>query len=145
MEVVEDFDRKCLDCEKLHGKIEISSVLPNPPHTDTVEWIEIRNLSTENISLDGCEITDETEDFELFGILAFGKTLRLRQAMTGLSLGNTHDTLELMCGGELIDSFSWDFPVPTGYILHREVLYGLPQESTIISVIDGDTVDAMIG
>ena len=136
MEVVEDFDRKCLDCEKLRGKIEISAALPNPPHTDTVEWIEIRNISTENISLDGCVIADETEDFELFGILTFGKTLRLRQAMTGLSLGNTHDVLELMCGGELIDTFSWDFPIPTGYILRREVLYGLPQETTIISVID---------
>lgn len=83
MQVVEDFDQeKCFECEKLRGKIEISAVLPNPPHADTVEWVEIRNISSENLLLDGCEVGHERENFDLTGILLSGKTLRLRQVMT---------------------------------------------------------------
>jgi hypothetical protein len=45
----------------------------------------------------------------------------------------------------LIDSFSWDFDIPTGYILRRKVLDALPEQAVIQRVIDGDTVDAVIG
>lgn|GEM_PF-3301101 len=44
----------------------------------------------------------------------------------------------------LIDSFVWDFAIPTNYILRREVLYAIPEQATVTRVIDGDTVDAMI-
>jgi hypothetical protein len=46
--------------------------------------------------------------------------------MTGLSLGNSHEVLELICGDTSLDAFVWDFPVPDGYILRREVLYPEP-------------------
>jgi len=59
-------------------------------------------------------------------------------------MGNTHEILSLTCGEVLIDTFSWDFEVPTSYILRREVLRGTPVQSVIMSVIDGDTVDAGI-
>lgn len=72
VEVVKDFEQKekCQDCEKLRGKIQISAVLPNPPHADTVEWIEIKNTSLEPLSLDSCQITDDGGDFEISGILS---------------------------------------------------------------------------
>mgnify|MGYP000570668153 CR=1 FL=1 len=51
------------------GKIQISAVLPNPPHADTVEWIELKNISDETFSLDACQIEDDTDSFDLFGNL----------------------------------------------------------------------------
>lgn len=59
-------------------------------------------------------------------------------------MGNTHDVLTLNCGGVLMDTFSWDFSIPTNYILRRDVLYGLPVQSLITNAVDGDTVDVMI-
>lgn len=146
VEVVKDFEQKekCQDCEKFRGKIQISAVLPNPPHADTVEWIEVKNISDEPLSLDSCQVTDDDGDFELSGILSWGKTLRLRQAITGLVLWNTHESLEIVCGDIQIDSFAWDFPVPTSYILRREVLFWFPQQTTVTNVVDGDTVDAIL-
>lgn len=44
----------------------------------------------------------------------------------------------------MVDVFSWDFPIPTGYILRRKVLKGSPEQALITRVIDGDTVDATI-
>ncbi len=59
-------------------------------------------------------------------------------------MGNTHELLTLNCGGVLIDTFAWEFSIPTNYILRRDVLYGIPVQSLITNVVDGDTVDAMI-
>ena len=50
-----------------------------------------------------------------------------------------------MCAESIIDTFSWDFPIPTGYILRRKVIDGRPEQALIDRVIDGDTVDAVIG
>lgn len=146
VEIVENFEQEevCLECEKIRGKIQISAVLPNPPHADTVEWIELTNISPESLSLDFCEISDESESHWLSGVLGWGKTLRLRQALTGLTLGNTHESLALICGENLIDTFTWDFSVPSGYILRRDVLMGRPQKTTVLGVIDGDTLDVIL-
>jgi hypothetical protein len=65
VEIVRDFIQACTDCEKYIGKLQISSVLANPPHADTVEWIEIKNISAETINLDVCTIGDETKKFQL--------------------------------------------------------------------------------
>ncbi len=64
--------------------------------------------------------------------------------ITGLTLGNTRDQVELLCDENTIDRFSWDFPIPAGYIVHREVLYPEPKRSLVSEVIDGDTVDVII-
>jgi hypothetical protein len=85
--VVRDFTKiDCLDCENMRGKIQISAVLANPPHADTVEWIEIGNISNEDISLDGCTLADDVGDFDISGVLHGGGILRLRQSATGLNL-----------------------------------------------------------
>ena len=145
VEVVRDFAEKpCTDCEKMKWKIQISAVLPNPPRADTVEWIEIRNISNETFSLDFCELSDDSKTHELSWMFPPGKTLRLRQAITWITLGNSSDSLTLECGGVLIDSFIWNFTIPTNYILRREVLYWNPEQALITRVIDGDTVDATI-
>jgi micrococcal nuclease len=145
VEVVRDFAEKlCTDCEKMKWKIQISAVLPNPPRADTVEWIELKNTSHETFSLDFCEISDDSKTHELSWIFPPGKTLRLRQAVTWITLGNSSDALSLKCGGFQIDSFVWNFTIPTNYILRREVLYWSPEQALITRVIDGDTMDATI-
>ena len=55
----------CPDCENKKGKLQISAVLANPPHADTVEWIEIENISGENASLDFCKISDESKSYTI--------------------------------------------------------------------------------
>lgn len=68
----------------------------------------------------------------------------MRQITTGLSLGNTKETLELRCGDILVDTFSWNFEVPEGYILHRDILGMLPVEVNVVNVVDGDTIDVIL-
>lgn len=63
-------DELCSACKNMIGKIQISATLPNPPHADTVEWIEIQNISHESIPLDACEIADDSGSFELSGSLS---------------------------------------------------------------------------
>ncbi len=148
VEVVKKFDalpeKKCLDCDKMVWKIQISAVLPNPPHADTVEWIELHNLSSEIWNLDTCTLSDDTKTYALSGTLVGQKTLRFRQMTTGLSLGNSHDTLELRCGEILVDTFSWNFEVPSGYILRRDMLDMPPTQGDVVNVVDGDTIDVML-
>lgn len=50
----------------------------------------------------------------------------------------------LKCGDIHIDSFSWDFDVPTNYVITREILQGAPDQGKVVKVIDGDTMDIMI-
>lgn len=79
-------EKICLDCDTMKGKIQISAVFPNPPHADTVEWIEMTNISSEVWDLSSCILSDNTRDFALAGTLPAHKTLRLRQSETGITL-----------------------------------------------------------
>lgn len=72
----------CADCENKKDKLQISAVLANPPRADTVEWIEIENVSEETISLDFCKISDESRSYIMSGMLVPHGTIRLRQAIT---------------------------------------------------------------
>lgn len=64
--------------------------------------------------------------------------------MTSLSLGNTHESLTLSCGDLTIDVFEWDFEVPIGYVLARDIIYANSSQATVVQVIDGDTADVVI-
>lgn len=59
-------------------------------------------------------------------------------------MGNAHESLTLHCGDVTVDTFAWDFSVPTSYVLRRDVLYAVPVQSLITHVVDGDTIDAII-
>jgi len=43
----------------------------------------------------------------------------------------------------LIDTFSWNFSIPSGYILRREMLDMPPARVSVVSVVDGDTLDVI--
>lgn len=137
-------EEECTTCDEIEWGLQITAVFPNPPHADTVEWVEIKNISPWTLNLDSCVIQDDSKEYKLNWFMEPGKTLRLYQMITGLTLGNTRDQVELLCDENAIDRFSWDFPIPEGYIVHREVLYPEPKRALVSEVIDGDTVDVII-
>lgn len=44
----------------------------------------------------------------------------------------------------MVDTFSWEFEVPEGYILSRDTLDLLPVRVDVVNVVDGDTIDVML-
>jgi len=44
----------------------------------------------------------------------------------------------------LIDTFSWNFPIPSGYILRRSLLDPTPKKGVVLETVDGDTIDVML-
>lgn len=38
----------------------------------------------------------------------------------------------------------WDFSIPSGYILRREMLDRPPLQVNVVSVVDGDTIDVIL-
>lgn len=50
----------------------------------------------------------------------------------------------MRCGEFLIDTFAWDFAIPSGYILRREMLDTPPVQVSVTSAVDGDTLDVML-
>lgn len=147
VEVTKDFKEilplatPCPTCAQAAGHIQISAVLANPPHADTTEWIEITNISSTDVQMNGCQLSDLSRAHDLTGVIPAGQTIRLRQSLTRLNLGNSSETLQIRCGETLVDTFAWDITLPTSYILRREVLYPLPQRTIVERVVDGDTVE----
>lgn len=141
---LERIPKECPECSKeFLGKLQISAVLPNPPHADTVEWIEITNISSVMLDLRSCTIGDATKKYSLTNVLPGGATIRLQQAITGISLGNSKEELRLECGNILIDTLAWNFSVPENYILRREILSQKPEKVSVTRTIDGDTIEVL--
>ena len=44
----------------------------------------------------------------------------------------------------MVDTFSWEFEVPEGYVLYRDMLDLLPIQVGVVNVVDGDTIDVML-
>ncbi|MBU0458619.1 lamin tail domain-containing protein, partial [Patescibacteria group bacterium] len=87
-------------------KVLISEVFPNPKGKDDNEWIEIINYENYSVDVSGWKIKRGNEEyvFEEYvirpdGIFVLGKS------ETDLSLKNSGDTIELLSGSLLIDSF----------------------------------------
>jgi len=96
-------------CEFL--KIYINELYPNPPGSDSNdEFIEIINLSSSTISLDGWKLTDTAESFILSGVINPGQILFWKRAETKIALNNTaKETVKLFDSKKCeIDSVSYD-------------------------------------
>lgn len=146
VEVVKDFIEPvvCPECEKMIGKVQIYRALANPLHADTVEWIEIKNISTEIQNLDQCSLSDNHKKYPLSWNIQPGKVLRLLQMQTNLTLWNTYDALGINCWDFLIDSFFWDYTFPEWYILRRVIMDQKPIEITEIVDVDRNGVTVEI-
>lgn len=137
-------EEDCIACDEFDGGLKIVAAFPNPPHADTVEWVEIKNISSSRLDLGSCLIQDDSKKYQLSWFIDPGKVLRFHQILTGLNFWNTHDEIKIVCDGNSIDAFAWDFPIPDGYILRREVLYPEPTKALVSNVVDGDTIDVAI-
>ena len=79
-------------------EIGFSALFPNPDGDDTYEWIEIKNVGTAEISLDGWKISDLANvTFSLTGkLIASGATLRIPKSESRISLNNTGEEVRLI-------------------------------------------------
>jgi PKD repeat protein len=74
------------------SKIIINELLPNPTGADDEEeWIELKNISTETISLIGWKLGDaSTKRYEIKqGSISTGGFIFFKRSMTGIALNNT--------------------------------------------------------
>jgi len=79
-----------IEDSKYKGKIIFSEIMPDPVGLDDDfnEWIEIQNISTELIFLQGWKLRDNTNEYEIYCRLTPGEFLILRRGRTGLFLNN---------------------------------------------------------
>lgn len=120
----------------LPGDVVITELMPNPSLVtdDDGEWIELTNVGTEPVDLEGCALYDDGNDEDIIdtgaalvvppgGQVVFGKLadVALNGGIPGVAyafgtsytLTNTDDEVRLECGGMVIDEVaylvSWPF------------------------------------
>jgi hypothetical protein len=112
------------------GQLVISELMSNPAalRDDDGEWIELYNPSaSESVALDGCTLDDGSATKALAAgvrVAPLGYATLARSAQVGFvptqllsfSLGNTDDSVALICGGVEIDRVSYGagFPLAAG-------------------------------
>lgn len=92
-------------------KVYINELYPNPFGSDANdEFIEIINLSSSTINLDGWKLTDTAQSFVLSGVINPGQILFWKRAETKIALNNTaKETVKLFDSKKCeIDSLSYD-------------------------------------
>lgn len=105
------------------GAVVITRLLPNPEGSDTTgEWIELQNIDTASIDLDGWTLQDLKTSHALAPhILTPNETLTLPRPETKIALNNTGtETLELRDpAGNLIHSLTYEGPTPEGIPIEK--------------------------
>lgn len=85
-----------IDCQEFG--LFINELYPNPPGSDTNdEFIEIINLSSSTINLDGWKLADLAQSFKLSGQINSGQILFWNRSETKIALNNTtKETVKLI-------------------------------------------------
>jgi hypothetical protein len=106
------------------SSLKITGASPNPLGNDGVsEWVEITNSLGVSISLAGCSLDDDRDKgskpyfFSDSAIIPMNSNKRYYKLQTSLNFNNTGDSVNLICGGKLISTLSWDYSVPEGFIV----------------------------
>ncbi len=128
--------------------LRITGVSPNPLGNDGVsEWAEIMNSLGVDVSLAGCTLDDDFEkgshpySFQDEAMIPAKSKKRYYKLQTLLNFNNTGDSANLLCGGQLVNSLSWDYSVPEGFIVSGKAgPYSEKVRVKILRVIDGDTI-----
>jgi len=82
--------KKAIVTSSLSGKIILNEIFPDPDGSDAVdEFIEIKNISTEEINLSGWSIGDRDKKYFISGSIMPGGFLFWRRITTGIVLNNT--------------------------------------------------------
>jgi len=94
------------------NSLQITEILPNPEGKDgTAEFIELTNLSTEQINLTGCALDDSengSKPYKMQTTIAPGQSLVFYKSETKISLNNTNDEARLFSpSGKLIDQLAY--------------------------------------
>ncbi|EKD66549.1 MAG: thermonuclease precursor (tnase) (micrococcal nuclease) [uncultured bacterium (gcode 4)] len=132
------------------SKIKISKINPNPYWSDDFEWIELENLSDFSIKLAGCQLDDNIWKWSSKAYkfknesISQKKTKKFYKTDSNLSLNNDKDSVNFSCNGEVLDSISWDYNVPDGYIITKDKKLEIDEKIKVTEVIDGDTIAVLI-
>lgn len=100
-------------CVPVEDAIHISEILPNPEGVDAGnEWIELVNTKDEAVDLCGLSVDDGEGGSPPFGLTGIRMEPRgfllLKDSQTGISLGNTVDTVRLLDDhGSVLESISY--------------------------------------
>ncbi|MCX4243451.1 lamin tail domain-containing protein [Paraliomyxa miuraensis] len=114
----------------LPGQVVITELMPNPVAVtdDDGEWIELVNVGTDPVDLEGCVLYDDASDEDVVnsgvpvvvppgGVVVFAKVAdaALNGGVAGVAyafgtsftLANTGDEVRLECGGAVIDEVAY--------------------------------------
>ncbi len=90
------------ETENYSNEIIINELLPNPEGSDDFEWIELKNIGTQNIDLNNWKISDASDKEYIISLNDFDSTVIfansffiLEKSITGISLNNSGDELKL--------------------------------------------------
>ena len=114
-----------------YGALVISEIMADPKALSDAEgeWFEVYNATAQSIDLEGCTIDDGagprtvSESVRIashaYAVIANTDQSAVRASLVAaLSLTNSADTIELRCGGTLIDRVAYDkatgFPIAAG-------------------------------
>lgn len=128
------------------GQVVITELMPNPTLVtdDLGEWIELANVGTEPVDLEGCVLYGDVDDEDVIdtgapivvppgGLVVLGKVVDPAQNGgvpgvaygfgTAYSLTNTGDRVELACGGATIDEVLYleTWPYGEGFAMQLSV------------------------
>src|SRR3989344_5800432 len=90
-------------------KLIITEILSNPKGVDTLEWIEVQNVGSGAIDLQGMKLADNSNTFiiQSGALLEAGNFRSFRKNETGLSLDNGGETITLLSGSMVFDALMY--------------------------------------
>lgn len=108
--------------------LKISKIFPNPVWADNFEFIEVKNLSDEDVNLFWCSLDNEiwkwSKEFLIKEniILKPSETRKFYKFETKINIRNSwYEEVNLTCFNNLLDKKSWDFSVPEWFIVDENI------------------------
>lgn len=105
-------------------KLKISKIFPNPVWVDNFEFIEVKNISEENINLLWCSLDNEvwkwSKEFLIKEdiILKPLESRKFYKFETKINIRNSsYEEINLNCFDNLIDKKYWDFSMPEWFVI----------------------------
>lgn len=100
-------------------QIIVSELYPNPPGDDlNAEWIELRNIGTEAVSLTGWTLKDTDGSVKIYVFtdqtVEAGSYLVIPKTVSGITLNNDHDGVVLTSPDGSVSETRYDQAIPEG-------------------------------